>query len=236
MNAPSTAPLEASSTGLLEPPPLRPAGSGRGGEGAPTDGGGDGGRRDGGGARGGGGLPLSNARLLLMLALMASTMLFAGLLGAFVVLRKATVVWPPEGSPALPDWLGWNCALAVASSGLLMVAHVAQRRAAVAAMKGGLVGATLLAIVFLALQWFGWQELRAAGFLPSSNNYGGNFWLLTSLHFAHAAAGMLLLLRASVLALRGYLPERMGTSVEVAAVSWHFIDVAWIVIYLALRA
>ncbi|MBL8840787.1 MAG: cytochrome c oxidase subunit 3 [Planctomycetes bacterium] len=226
--------MNGPSTGLLEPsPPLAP----RGGGGGPPSGGsgrGDGGRESGGAGRRE--LPLTNARLLLMLALMASTMLFAGLIGAFLVLRKATPIWPPEGSPPLPEWLGWNCALAVASSAALLVAHVAQRRGRGGAMKAGLVVGTLLAGAFLALQWFGWQELRAAGFLPRSSNYGGNFWLLTSLHFAHAAAGLLLLLRASVLALRGYLIDRMGPSVEIAAVSWHFIDVAWIVIYFALHA
>lgn len=229
--------MNGSPTGLLEPsPPLAPRGGG-GGDGAAIGSGngrGDGGRQSGGaGSRE---LPLTNARLLLMLALMASTMLFAGLIGAFLVLRKASPVWPPEGSPPLPEWLGWNCVLAAASSAALLVAHVAQRRGRGGAMKAGLLVGTLLAGAFLALQWFGWQELRAAGFLPRSSIYGGNFWLLTTLHFAHAAAGLLLLLRASVLALRGYLIDRMGTSVEVAAVSWHYIDVAWIVIYFALHA
>lgn len=223
-------------TGLLEPPPpLAP----RDGGGGPPNGGSGSGRGDGGRPSGGGAsreLPLTNARLLLMLALMASTMLFAGLIGAFLVLRKATPVWPPAGSPPLPEWLGWNCALAVASSTALLVAHVAQRRGRGGVLKAGLLVGTLLAGAFLALQWFGWQELRAAGFLPRSSNYGGNFWLLTTLHFAHAAAGLLLLVRASVLALRGYLIDRLGTSVEVAAISWHFIDVAWIVIYFALHA
>ncbi len=220
-------------TGLLEPPPTAPRdGDGKG----PTHRGGGGGGGNDGGAQSGAGLPVSNSRLLLLLALMASTMLFSGLIGAFIVLRNAAPTWPPAGSPPLPDWLTWNTALIVASSFVLGGAHVAQRRGHAATMKAGLLVATLLALAFLGVQWVGWQQLRADGFLPSSNNYGGNFWLLTTLHFAHASVGTLLLVRASVLALRGYLPVRLATSVEVASVSWHFIDVAWLVIYFVLHA
>lgn len=216
-------------------------GPGGSGSGSGRDGGGGWGGSGGGGRRPGDGsdarapeLRAMNARMLMFLLLSASTMLFIGLIGAFLVLRRAAPQWPPAGSPALPDWLGWNTGVILASSVALIVAHVAQRRGRQRAMAVSLVATTLLAFAFLGVQWFGWQELRAAGFLPRTNNYGGNFWLLTTLHFAHVAAGALLLLRASVLALRGYLPMRLASSVEVAALFWHFVDVAWLVIYASL--
>jgi len=229
--------MSALAGGLIDrPAPARPArdgggsagggGHGGGGGGGPGDGAGPAGRDR--------GLPLSNARLLTLLALCASTMLFSGLIGAFMVLRGAAPQWPPAGSPPLPDWVGWNTVVVLASSATLAVAHVALHRGARRLMAATLYATTLLAIAFLAVQWFGWQRLREAGFLPRSNNYGGNFWLLTSVHFAHAVAGALLLVRASVLALRGYLKERLATPVEVAAFVWHFVDLAWLVIFATL--
>jgi cytochrome c oxidase subunit 3 len=171
-----------------------------------------------------------NARLTVYLLLSASTMLFLGLLGAFMVLKQAAPQWPPKGSPPLPSWLAWNTVLIVLSSGTLVVAHAALRRGAMAVVRRALAATTLLGLAFLSVQWFGWADLRADGFLPSSNNYGGNFWLLTTLHFAHAVGGIALLLRASVLSFRGYSSDRLALPVEVAALFWHFVDVAWLVI------
>ncbi|MBM4016018.1 MAG: hypothetical protein FJ293_13775 [Planctomycetes bacterium] len=210
-----------------------------GGGGGGSEGGGDAARRvPGDGERPGDPasprLRARNARLTMYLLLSASTMLFIGLLGAFMVLKQAVPEWPPPGSPPLPAWLAWNSALIVLSSVTLALAHLALRRGAMGTVRAGLAATLLLALAFLLVQWFGWSDLRAAGFLPSTNNFGGNFWLLTTLHFAHAVGGFVLLLRASVLAFRGYLPARLALPVEVAALFWHFVDAAWLVIWLSL--
>ena len=39
--------------------------------------------------------PLSNARLGILVLLGAETMLFSGLIGAFLVFRVGNVTWPP---------------------------------------------------------------------------------------------------------------------------------------------
>ena len=39
--------------------------------------------------------PLSNARLAILVLLGAETMLFSGLIGAFLVFRVGNVTWPP---------------------------------------------------------------------------------------------------------------------------------------------
>src|SRR5262249_61600541 len=107
---------------------------------------------DGGAPDGASALPLSNGRLAMMLALIASTMLFSGLIGAFIVLRGSSPVWPPPGSPPMPSGLWINTVLVVASSVLLVIAHVAQRRGAARTMALTLIAAALAASAFLVLQ------------------------------------------------------------------------------------
>jgi cytochrome c oxidase subunit 3 len=215
---------------LLEPPPAL-ADSGSGGRG--RDGfDGDDGRGPGDGADGSGALPVSNARLIVILGLIASTMLFSGLIGSLVFLRGATPVWPPPGTPPLPPLLWVNTLLVLASSAALVVAHVSQRRGRAAALRLWLSASMVAAAGFLVMQLHFWRGLAAAGFKPELNNYAGKYYLLTYVHFGHALAGFLLLLIVTLRALAGTSPARMRTSVDVCALVWHFVDVAWITIWL----
>ena len=217
---------------LLEPPPLlSDSGSGAGGRGR-DDFGGDGGRGPGDGAGGSDALPLSNARLIVILGLIASTMLFSGLIGSLVFLRGATPVWPPVGTPPLPPLLWVNSVLVLASSAALVFAHVAQRRGRAPAMKLGLLVSLLFAAGFLALQLHFWSELTAAGFRPELNNYAGKYYLLTYAHFAHALAGLVILGIVTLRAFAGVAPSRLNVSLDLSAYVWHFVDVAWISIWL----
>jgi cytochrome c oxidase subunit 3 len=217
---------------LLDPPQPILADSGRGHGGRERSGwdGGGGGGGDGGGSS----LPVNNARLLLFLGLIASTMLFSGLIGAFVVLRGATPVWPPAGTPPLPPLLWVNTALVVGSSVLLIGAHVAQRRGFGGALKLLLVLALIPAAAFLGLQVHFWRELWAAGFRTWTNNYAGNFFLLTLAHFAHAAVGFLVLVWLTLRALAGTSVARLNIATDVATILWHFVDLAWITIWILL--
>jgi cytochrome c oxidase subunit 3 len=174
--------------------------------------------------------------MLMVLALIVSTMLFTGLIGAFIVLRGSSEQWPPPGAPPLPSGLAVNTAVLVASSLALIAAHVGQRRGRPGLTKLGLALASAGAIAFLILQIRVWREFLLAGVLPGTNIYAGNFYLLTIAHFAHAAVGLLFLLLASGKAFRGYSVERLSLSMDLAAMFWHFVDLAWIVIWLLMRA
>jgi len=46
--------------------------------------------------------PVSNARLAMLVVIGAEMMLFAGLIGAFLVFRLAAREWPPATLPRLP--------------------------------------------------------------------------------------------------------------------------------------
>src|SRR2546425_12632839 len=59
-----------------------------------------------------------NYRLGTLVFLMAGTMLFAGLIGGYLVLRYASAIWPSPGMPRLPVRLAGFNTLVIASSSL----------------------------------------------------------------------------------------------------------------------
>jgi cytochrome c oxidase subunit 3 len=221
---------------LLDPPPPRLSDAHGGGRGRSDDG-----RRDDGGGGGSGepSLPINNARLLTILGLIASTMLFSGLFGAFVMLQGAAKEWPRNGIPELPGRLWVNTLLVLGSSAALVVAHVAQRRGRAGLFRLGLVAALAGALGFVAMQSWIWRSLVASGFAlatPTTDNEMGRFYMLTGAHFLHALVGSLLLLVTTIRALRGTPLPRLSVAVDVTAIVWHFVGAAWLAVWMLLTS
>jgi cytochrome c oxidase subunit III len=216
---------------LLEPPPaLADSGSGgRGRGGDEFDG--DDGRSD--RPDGSDSLPINNARLLVILLLIASTMLFCGFIFSYVVQRGAQPESATAGLPKVPSlWPNSLCVLA--SSLFLVLAHVAQRRGRAGALKLWLLASLGAAIAFLIVQIRLWKGLAAAGFVPSTNNFPGYFFLITLAHFAHAVAGAILILIALLRALGGTPAARLRVGLDVTAFVWHFVGLIWLAIWFVL--
>src|SRR6185437_12608384 len=78
---------------------------------------------------------LDSAVLAMVLVLMAETMLFAGLIGASVMMRGRSMVWPPADLPRLP----WPVTLATTGALLasaVVLASSMRRKVLLAAMLG----------------------------------------------------------------------------------------------------
>ena len=74
--------------------------------------------------------PLTNARIAVVMLLVAETMFFAGLVGAYLVFRGSSPVWPPPDLPRLPLALTWvnTCILMGSALAMLVVTVIAIRR------------------------------------------------------------------------------------------------------------
>src|SRR5262245_28512625 len=100
-----------------------------GGTSPPGDGG------DGGGGGGGDGdppgegarIPISSAKLGMMILLCSLVMLFAGFVTVYTVLRFSSPSWPPPGMPPLPKTL-WGTTGVILLSGVSMAAAVRSAR------------------------------------------------------------------------------------------------------------
>ena len=171
---------------------------------------------------------VSNATIAMLVVLTFEAMLFAGLTGAFIILRTRTGVWPPPGQPYLPLALTW------ANTGVLLFSSYTMRRAVRAIGQGdgrglarwlmvtGFYGAT-----FLGIQGYEWLGLIRHGLTLSSSSYGSIFYVLIGAHGLHVLGAVCWLLAVLALAwLRRFSAQR-HTAVRVCGMYWHFVVAVW---------
>jgi cytochrome c oxidase subunit 3 len=226
---------------------------GRGGSvpGPPSGGGDDGGFSN-------SGLPsyaarLRRARLGMICAIVTVSMVFVSLTSAYVV-RRGLPTFDDSTRTYFRDWgavpLPWvllfiNTAILLASS-LTMEGARRQivRRAALAPVRSipGVslgdersfpwLGVTVvLGFGFLIGQWMAWGELKARGFLVSTNPESSFVYLLTAAHAVHLAGGIIALMWAGTTSLLHRPVEGRRIVVDVAAWYWHFMAVLWIYVF-----
>jgi heme/copper-type cytochrome/quinol oxidase subunit 3 len=173
--------------------------------------------------------PVDNARLALLLFIATEAMLFAGLLGMFVVFRLGSRAWPPLGQPYLPIAVTWaNTAVLLASGWTMWRAAVASRRREV---RAELIVTLVLACTFLVVQGFEWVRLIHHGLTLSSSVYGGTFYVLIGLHGAHVLGAVIWLA-----ALMGRNPSRHDPTARADAIGlcgiyWAFVCGLWPVLF-----
>jgi heme/copper-type cytochrome/quinol oxidase subunit 3 len=148
---------------------------------------------------------------------------FAGLFMAYGVLRVRADTWPDPRAH-----LGLGLAVAM-TFGLLASAFTmtqATRATAARARLGWLAATAGLGLAFLGGELAEYRRLWTAAepVRIGSGLYGSTFYALTGYHGLHVAAGVVCLL---AVALRGARPRTL----EVVALYWHFVDLAWMPIF-----
>lgn len=149
---------------------------------------------------------------------------FAGLLMAYAILRVRAFDWPDPAERLIVSQ-------AVAMTGALIISSftmtLAVRAKGATARLVWLAATIVLGLVFLAGQVTEYQHL-IAGPHPmglSKDLFSGTFYAITGYHGLHVVAGLVILI--------GMLLAGGGRtrSLEVAAIFWHFVDLAWIPIF-----
>ena len=95
----------------------------------------------------------------------------------------------------------------------------------------GLVLTIVLAIVFTGLQGF---EYVSANFSISDGIFGSTFFMATGFHGFHVLIGTLFLLVCLMRARKNHLTPERHFGFEAAAWYWHFVDVVWLFLYIAI--
>jgi len=155
---------------------------------------------------------------------------FGGMWAAYGVLRARAVAWPdPAERLAVPLAAAMTLVL-LTSSLTVLLALGAARVGRAAAARGWLALSALLGVGFLAGQAIEYRRLllEAPRMGLSSDLYASTFYLITGFHALHVLAGLLILLG---LAARGRRAPLRPSTLEVAALFWHFVDFAWVPIF-----
>ncbi|MGH0034560.1 MAG: cytochrome c oxidase subunit 3 [Myxococcota bacterium] len=170
-----------------------------------------------------------NGVLGMLIFVVTESMLFAGLISAFTIIRASAIVWPPPDQPRLPlEQTALNTA-ALLGSGVLL--YLARRRLSrdPQGARTMLLGAMLLGGFFVVMQGAEWVALISQGLTLTSSTLGGFFYLIVGIHGLHAVAALAVLAQAWWRMQRGW----MGSAVLAPAeVFWYFVVAVWPVLYL----
>ncbi|MFQ5691962.1 MAG: heme-copper oxidase subunit III, partial [Nitrospinota bacterium] len=175
---------------------------------------------------------VGNAYLGMTAFLGAEAMFFAGLIGAFLVFRYGSPVWPPPFQPRLPLGVtGVNTAFLLFSAFTMARASMAWRRGSRDAMVRNLLITCVLGAAFLLGQGSEWVRLIRFGLTISSGVYGGTFYTLIGFHGLHVLGAVIWLLSVFFTVRRAPFRPRYATRLELCAIYWYFVVGLWPVLF-----
>lgn len=113
-------------------------------------------------------LPIPNGKLCLWLFLSTEIMFFAGLIGAYIVLRFGAAAWPSTHDVHLVEYMGAiNTAVLIASSITVVLALEASKKNNASLAKGWIVLTFVLGCVFLGVKGFEYRAKFSHGIYPA---------------------------------------------------------------------
>ncbi|HET6874540.1 MAG TPA: heme-copper oxidase subunit III [Acidimicrobiales bacterium] len=165
--------------------------------------------------------------------LASELMFFSGLFAAYFSIRSASVhSWPPRGDELdVPPVLIATILLVLSSFTMQYGVHRAIRGS-----KWGFVGWTMMTFV-LGTLFDGMQVSDYIGrhFGIDTDAYGSCFYTLTGFHFLHVAGGLVAMIIVMIRVLRSpRFGHRTMPAIEMLSYYWHFVDVVWIAMFLAI--
>jgi cytochrome c oxidase subunit 3 len=170
---------------------------------------------------------------MLWLGIFSIIMVFSGLTSAYVI-RAQGGNWLKF---QLPDIFYVSSVVILLSSASIFLAQKYIQQNNIKQTFIFLLITFILGITFTILQIQGWKELYKNGIVYAgkySNPSGSFLYLLTALHLAHLAGGLIGLMVTSVKTLLNkYSPENY-LGIELISIYWHFLDALWIFLFLFL--
>lgn len=172
--------------------------------------------------------PVSNARLAMLMFLGAEAMFFAGLIGAFLVLRFGSAIWPPPGQPYLPVGVtGVNTVILLFSAYTMRRAMREDRQGVIR----WLLVTVFLGTVFLGVQGYEWVRLVRFGFTWANGTYGATFYTLIGIHGAHVFGAVLWLLIVLAGASGNRFSATRHVGLTLCGMYWYFVVGLWPVLF-----
>ena len=163
----------------------------------------------------------------------AGICLGASLVG-YLLVRFNADQWPPAGIPPVPGTLWISTAVLILSSFTVHGAIAGIREGNRRALRSGLVLTLLLGVTFLVSQILNGLPIYKALLGRTKEVYSFTFFLLTALHAIHIIGGFIPLGMVTRNAFAGRYTPKDHTGVALTATYWHYLDVVWFVLCVAL--
>lgn len=173
-------------------------------------------------------------KMMLWFAIVSMAMMFAGLTSAYVV-SKNRPDWPED--VVLPSAFLWSTLFIVLSSVTFILAKKALLKSNRSLASKMLIATLILGLVFVTLQFVGFQQFINEGLFPAGSTSVINvsfYYLIIFTHLVHVFAGIIVLLVVIYNHFKQrYCPGQM-LGIELGATFWHFVDILWIYLFLFL--
>jgi len=177
-------------------------------------------------------------RFGMILFIVSEVMLFFAFFWAFFhsalnPIPQIGCVWPPKGIEVVEPFMipALNTILLLTSGASLTWAHSALIGGYRLEVITSLLLTLVLASCFTAFQVY---EYLNAPFHLSDGVYGSTFYMLTGLHGFHVFVGTLFLSVALYRVIAHHFTTHNHIGFEAAAWYWHFVDIVWIFLFLAI--
>jgi cytochrome c oxidase subunit III len=175
-------------------------------------------------------LSVNKWKFIIWLFIITIVMLFASQTSAYLV-RRAEGNWAEFEIPTI-FWI--STLILMISSATMHLSLKAAKSGDNTKLKTLVAITTVLGLVFLGMQYLGWQDLQQQGVFLKGNPSGSFFYIFTGLHMAHLVLGLGILIATFIMAFRMKLDANDTILVEVCATSWHFLDILWIYLFVFL--
>ncbi len=169
--------------------------------------------------------------------LSSELMFFAALFAMFFTTRsinQPSGLWD-ERSAEL------NIPLSATFTAILVASSVTCQLGVFAAEKGDVFGlrrwfaiTLLMGTVFVTGQMFEYTQLVHEGLKINSDPYGSVFYLTTGFHALHVTGGLIAFIVVLARSRFGRFTPEKATSAIVTSYYWHFVDVVWIALFVAI--
>ena len=167
---------------------------------------------------------------LLWIGIVSILMLFAGLTSAYIV-SKADGGWLQF---ELPKMFYLSTVIIIISSISMNYALISAKRNNINNIKIALAFTLILGLGFVFSQFMAWKTLVGQEVFLVGNVSGSFLYVLSGMHLAHLAGGIISLSVVLSEALKEQYNSQNKLGLELCSIYWHFLDVLWVYLFLFL--
>jgi cytochrome c oxidase subunit III len=175
-------------------------------------------------------LTVNKWRFIVWLFIITIIMLFASQTSAYLV-RRAEGNWKEFEIPVI---FYISTGVLIISSVFMHLAYKAAKKDNFASLKTFISLCFGFGVLFLVLQYMGWQQLQEQGIYLKGNPAESFYYVLTGLHGFHLISGLCVLTYSFWASHTQRVHSKNLVHMEVSATYWHFLDVLWVYLLLFL--
>ena len=175
-------------------------------------------------------LTVNKWKFIIWLFIITIIMLFASQTSAYIV-RRAEGNWTEF---EIPVFFWYSSFILIVSSVFMQLSLMAAKKDEFRKLKGFISIAFILGIIFLIMQYIGWQNLQTQGIYLKGNPSGSFYYIITGLHGFHLITGLIVMLFSFYSSIKMNIHSKNLIRLEVCTIYWHFLDLLWIYLFVFL--